>query len=347
MTVRYHTRRGIEIPDYQCVRACIETGGPRCQTVPGEGVDTAVSQLLIDTLTPLALDVALSVQAELESRADDADALRRHDVERARHRADLARRRYLAVDPDNRLVADSLEADWNDALRAARDAQDDYDKHAASAAAQLDEQHKDRIRALAADFPTLWTNPATDQRERKRMVRLLIEDVTLVKTDRIHAHVRFRGGTTTSLTLPIPPKAWQLRQTHPDTLAALDRFLDQHTDAETAAALNAAGHRSGEGKPFTASIVLDLRRAHSLPCHAARLRARGLLTLPEIAERLHVHPSTIKGWHRVGLLTSHRANDKNERLFEPPTLGDPRLMTRQGSPLRNRVPTQPAPGGAV
>jgi hypothetical protein len=178
MTVRYHTRRGVEIPDYQCVRACIETGGPRCQTVPGEGVDTAVSQLLIDTLSPLALDVALSVQAELESRADDADALRRHDVERARHRADLARRRYLAVDPDNRLVADSLEADWNDALRAARDAQDDYDKHAASAAAQLDEQHKDRIRALAADFPTLWTNPATDQRERKRMVRLLIEDVS-------------------------------------------------------------------------------------------------------------------------------------------------------------------------
>jgi len=104
----------------------------------------------------------------------------------------------------------------------------------------------------------------------------------------------------------------------PPDFAALDRLLDQHTDAETAAALNAAGHRSGEGKPFTASIVLDLRRAHSFPCHTARLRARGLLTLPEIAERLHVHPTTIKGWHRAGLLTSHRANDKNERLFVSP-----------------------------
>src|SRR6478735_7431365 len=346
MTVRYHTRRGVEVPDYQCMNRCIQDGTARCQTVPGGTVDAAIGTLLLDTLTPHALEVALTVQAELDSRAAEADALRRQAVERARHRADLARRRYLAVDPDNRLVADTLEADWNDALRALQAAQDDYDKHAASAAAQLDEQHKDRIRALAADFPTLWTNPATDQRERKRMVRLLIEDVTLVKTDRIHAHVRFRGGTTTSLTLPIPPKAWQLRQTHPDTLAALDRLLDQHTDAETAAALNAAGHRSGEGKPFTASIVLHLRRAHSFPCHTARLRARGLLTLPEIAERLHVHPSTIKGWHRAGLLTSHRANDKNERLFEPPTPGDPRLLPRQGSPLKKRVHTPTAPGGA-
>ena len=88
------------------------------------------------------------------------------------------------------------------------------------------------------------------------MVRLLVDDVTLHKTDRIHLHVRFRGGQTHSLTVAIPPTAWQARQTHPDTLAALDRLLDTHTDAQTAEALNAAGHRSGEGKPFTARIVV-------------------------------------------------------------------------------------------
>jgi excisionase family DNA binding protein len=179
------------------------------------------------------------------------------------------------------------------------------------------------------------------------MIRLLIEDVTLTKTDRIHAHIRFRGGQTTSLTLPIPGKAWQLRETHPDTLTALDRLLDEHTDAETAAGLNAAGHRSGEGKPFTGRIVLDLRRAHGMPSHLQRLRDRGLLTIDEIADRLGVHHSTIKAWHRAGLLASHKTNDKNIRLFEPPTPGDPRLVARQGSPIRNRVPTQPAPGGAV
>src|SRR6185369_12281157 len=101
---------------------------------PGTAVDHAFASLLLDTLTPHTLEVALTVQAELDTRAAQADALRRGHVERARHRADLARRRYLAVDPDNRLVADSLEADWNDALRALQTAHEDYER--ASAAAQ-------------------------------------------------------------------------------------------------------------------------------------------------------------------------------------------------------------------
>jgi hypothetical protein len=151
------------------------------------------------------------------------------------------------------------------------------------------------------------------------MVRLLVADVTLVKTDQIH----------------------------PDTLTTLNRLLDEHTDAETAQLLNATGHRSGEGKPLTARIVLDLRRSNNLPSHADRLRSKGLLTINEIAQHLGVHPTTIKNWHRAGLLPSHKANDKNMRLYEPPTPGDPRLVARQGSPIQKRVPTQPAPGGAL
>ena len=179
------------------------------------------------------------------------------------------------------------------------------------------------------------------------MVRLLVDDVTLHKTDRIHLHVRFRGGQTRSLVVAIPPTSWQARQTRPDTVTALDRLLDTHTDAEAADALNAAGHRSGENKPFTAGIVVHVRRKYHLPSHADRLRAQGLLTTTELAQRLAVHPSTIKSWTKAGILNSHKANDKNERLYEPPTTGDPRLTVRQGSPLRKRVLTQPAPGGAL
>ena len=130
-------------------------------------------------------------------------------------------------------------------------------------------------------------------------------------------------------------------------LAALDRFLDTCTDAGTADALNATGHRSGEGKPFTARIVLEARRSNNLPSHADRLRTKGLLTKTEIATILGVHASTVKSWTKAGNLNSHKANDKNKRLYEPPTPGDPRLTTRQGSPLRKRVPTQPTPGGAL
>jgi len=347
MTVRYHQRRDTLIPDYQCVGENIQRHGPVCLNVPGAAIDQAISQLLLDTVTPLALDVALTVQAELEARADEADQLRRTHVDRARQRAELTRRRYLAVDPSNRLVADTLEADWNDALRAVQTAQHDYEQATAAAQATLTEQHKARIRALAADFPKLWTDPATPPRERKRLARLLIEDITLDRTDEIHLHVRFRGGQTTSLTTPIPLNSWQARQTHPDTLALLDQLLDDHTDAETAERLNQAGHQSGTGAPFTARIVLGLRRNHGLASHADRLRARGMLTADEVADRLGIHTNTVRDWQRAGLLCAHKANDKNMLLYEPPPERDPRLAKQQGRRLDRREPIQPRPGGAL
>ncbi|MGO9148865.1 MAG: recombinase family protein, partial [Acidimicrobiales bacterium] len=346
MTIGYHLRGGVEVPDYRCMGQAIQTGSTPCHTVPGATIDPAISQLLLDTVTPVALEVALKVEAELEGRAEEADALRRSHVERARHRADLARRRYLAVDPDNRLVADSLEADWNDTLRELNDANDQYQRTATGRVA-LDDAHKARIRALATDFPRLWNDPATPVRERKRIARLLIEDVTINKTDQIHLHVRFRGGQTTSLVVPIPLAAYQARQTQPDTLAELDRLLDTHTDAQAADALNAAGHRSGTGEHFTPNIVLHLRRSNGLPSHLERLRTQGLLTITELADSIGVHPSTIKAWHRAGLVSSHQANDKNIRLFDPPTPGDPRYLKRQGIRFDKRPSTPPSTRSAI
>jgi DNA invertase Pin-like site-specific DNA recombinase len=347
MTVRYHTRKGVRVPDYQCVRENIQTAREKCQIVQGAGIDAAISQLLLDTVTPLALEVALTVQAELEARADEADRLRASHLERARQRAELARRRYLAVDPDNRLVADTLEADWNDALRALQSAQDDYERQTAAAKAALTEQHKQRIRQLASDFPKLWNDPATPHRERKRIVRLLIEDVTLTKTDQIHLHIRFRGGQTTTLTIPKALNSWQARQTPADTLAEIDRLLDDHTDAETAAKLNQAGRRSGTNRPFTARIIIGTRRRNDLPSHRERLRARGMLTQQEITEQLGVHANTIHAWRRAGLLPAHKANDKNDYLYQPPTADDPRLRPQQGRRLTDREPVSSTPGGAM
>src|ERR1700677_3737936 len=133
MTIRYHQRRDGLVPDYRCANDNIQRNGPVCLYLPGHTIDQAIEQLLLQTVTPLALEVALTVQAELEARVDQADQLRRAHVERAHHHAELARRRYLAVYPDNRLVADTLEADWNDALRALQAAQDEYDRQSAAA----------------------------------------------------------------------------------------------------------------------------------------------------------------------------------------------------------------------
>lgn len=230
MTVRYHSRRDIEVPDYQCMATCISAGVSPCLRVPGAGIDDAVAAVVLDKLTPVALEVALCVQAEIDNRVDEADRLRHAHVERSRHHAEVARRRYLSVDPDNRLVADSLEADWNHALRQLQQAQDDCDR-AAHAATVLTDEHKAKIRSLANDFPALWRDPATPQRERKRMIRLLVEDVTIDRNEVIHLHVRFKGGQTASLTTAIPPTGWKARQTNADTFALLDQLLDTHTDA--------------------------------------------------------------------------------------------------------------------
>jgi len=293
------------------------------------------------------LEVALTVQAELEGRADEADQLRASHVERARHHAELARRRYLAVDPDNRLVADTLEADWNDKLRQLQSAQDDYQRDTETANAQLNDEHKTRIRQLATDFPRLWSDPATPQRERKRIARLLIEDVTLHRTEEIHLHVRFRGGQTTSLTLPLPTPVGELRKTTPELIAQIDQLLDDHTEGEIATILNEQNLRSFDGKPFTGYIVKCLGKNHRLPSRHARLRAAGMLTLSEITEQLGVHHHTIKRWHATGLLTAHKANDRNEQLYDPPEPGDPRLVRHLGRHLADRELIQTGPGGAL
>jgi hypothetical protein len=214
MTVRYHCYHGKPVPDYWCGRRRINHGVPGvCQTIHGGALDDAIGDILVEAITPLALDVALTVQQELAVRAVEADRVRQQQVERARYDADLAQRRFLRVDPENRLVADALEAEWNDRLRALGAAQDAY-AHAREADARVvtDEQRAE-ILALATDVPRLWRDPATSAREKKRIMRLLIADVTLRKGKTIHADIRFTGGATRSVEIPLPKTCIELRTT--------------------------------------------------------------------------------------------------------------------------------------
>ena len=276
MTVRYHSRRGQLVPDYMCQREGIEHGEPVCQHVPGAAIDDKVGELLVEALTPVTIDVALAVQGELQTRLEEADRLRQQQVERARYEAELARRRYLRVDPDNRLVADSLEADWNAKLKLVAEAQESCDRQRSEDRRLFDEQQRAAILALAATFPQLWRDPATPDRERKRMVRLLLEDVTLVREDHhLAVHIRFKGGAHRSVQLPLPQRSWEQRQTNSDVVAAIDRLLDHYPYPEIAAKLNEEGLHSGEGLPFTARIVARIQRSYGLASRYDRLRQAG------------------------------------------------------------------------
>lgn len=318
MTVRYNHRNGKALPTYTCQRRGIARAEPLCQTIPGANIDAAVGRLLVEAVTPMALEATLTVQQQLQSRVDDAERLRSRQVERARYEADLARRRFMQVDPENRLVADELEAEWNRKLRDLTSAQEEHERRRQSDKAELNEEQRARILALATDLPKLWQEPTTPDRERKRMVRLLIEDVTLSKGPQVTAQVRFRGGATTTLTVPRALAAWEMRQTNPEVLVEIDKLLDEHTDAGIATILNEHGYETGTGKAFSHWTVWRLRTEHKLRSRYDRLRAAGLLDQAELAKRLGVSPDTIKVWRRAGLLKAHAYNDKGQHLFEPP-----------------------------
>jgi hypothetical protein len=324
MTVRYHNRRGRLFPDYFCQRAGIEYGKPPCQHVNGEAVDRVLGQLLIEAMTPLALDLALAVQQELETRLDEVDRLRQKQVERTRYEADAAQRRYMLVDPANRLVADVLEAEWNNKLRALAQAQEEYERQRRADQSQLDDGKRAQISALATDFPRLWGDPRTPDRKRKRMVRLLVEDVTLLRGERIQMHVRFKGGATRSLTVVSPPSAPVLQKTKPAVIQQINQLLDDYTEEQIAPILNARGFRSGTGQPFRRSLVFRLRKKYRLVDRFTRLRNAGMLTLMEMAYRLGLCSCTVKSWRDQGLLQAHRYNDKGECLYQLPGPSLPR-----------------------
>ncbi len=334
MTIRYHSRKGHLCPEYVCQREAIEHVEPICLRIPGAGVDHAIGDLLIEAVNPVALEVTLAVQRELQSRLDEAERLRHQQVERAQYEADLAQRRYLRVDPDNRLVADSLEADWNHKLRAVSEARENYEHRREQDARVLTQEKRAAILALAADFPRLWRDPTTADRERKRMVRLLLEDVTLNRDRQLILQIRFKGGANKVIKLPLPQASWQKSVTPSAVLDEIDQLLNHHTIAQIATLLNARGRVSGAGKPFHPHLVSRLVRSYGLKPRYDRLRAAGLLTLQEMAEALQISPTHVKIWNRHGLIRGHAYNDKNECLYEPP--GDDAPRKAQGAKLSLR-----------
>jgi hypothetical protein len=315
MKVVYHVRRGRRVPDYVCDGRTVNDPQPICQWIGGSDVDTAVSDLLLDIMTPVAIDVTLAVQQELQARLDEVDRLRYEQVERAQYEAELAQRRYLRVDPDNRLVADTLEANWNSKLRALHEAQQLYEQERQKDRLVIDEELRTRLHLLATDFPRVWRDPATPDRERKRLARLLLEDVTLLKRDQLLIHLRFPGGATRTLERPCPRR---VTVTPPSIISEIDRLLDDHAYDAVASDLTARGFLSGYGNAFTGRMIGRLTMNYGLKSRFTRLREQGMLTLDEMAQRLDICTTQVKIWRAAGLLRAHLCNDKNEYLYEDP-----------------------------
>jgi hypothetical protein len=259
----------------------------------------------------------LAVQDEIRKPLEEADRLRQAQVERARYEASLAQKRYMKVDPTNRLVANTLETEWNNKLRLLAEAEQEYQRQRQSDHLVLNDAQSGQILALAINFRQVWQNSALLHRERKRMIRLLIEDVTVVKRDTITLHVRFRGGATESLSIPAPLDAWHRRRTSDSTVQEIDSLLDDHTCTEIACILNRKGLQTGTGMPFTADAVDRLVHGRKLRSRQTRLRRRGYLTLPEAAAAFGISASEVCRRRNEGSMAGHPYG-VNKYLYEPP-----------------------------
>jgi len=341
MHIHYDIRKSGElIPNYVCFGRGRGLGDPSCQSIVGVELDAAVGKLLVEAVTPLALELALAVQQEIQTRIDEADRLRHRQIERTQYEADHARQRYMQVDPANRLVADSLEADWNARLRALSEAQEEYQRQRTADRLGVDDDERKRILALATDFPAVWRDPNTPQRERKRMLALLVEDVTLIKQRQLTAAVRFRGGASTTLTLPRPLTAQQQRVTHDDVRKELDVLLDEYTDAQVAHMLNERGLRTGAGDVFDPVSVRWVRHSAKLKSLKQRLLDADWLTGKHAATKLGVCRRTLGGWRRQGRIEGRICNERGEWLYrlsptstrKPETLSPELGATSTGRP---------------
>jgi DNA invertase Pin-like site-specific DNA recombinase len=329
--IRYATRRGRQEAWYVCDRAHGARGEPHCQSIAGPPIDAAIGALVTEKMTPAAVELALEIRREIEARYEEADQLRGRGIERAQIEADLAQRRFMLVDPSNRLVADTLEREWNDKLRALAEAREERERARQRDQVVLDDAIRQRLAALTTDFRKLWDDPGTPNRERKRLLAYLIEDATLIKIPAegiTKIHVRFKGGKTETLTTLNPKSSAQQVTTPPRLVEFVDQLLDTHIYAEIATMLNAQGLRPGgsarRGRSdarFTALRVAYLVHAYALRSRYDRLRDRGMLTKSEAAACLGIHESTLLRWAECGLVTRHAYN-AHAYLYEVP---DPHL----------------------
>jgi DNA invertase Pin-like site-specific DNA recombinase len=298
MHVHYRSRSQKIEGDYRCEQYARNRGLAPCQRVNGRVIDAAVSELLLQSFTPLAVDLAFQIQDELKQRYEALDSIRRQHLQRLEYEANMARRRYMQVDPENRLVADTLEAEWNNKLRAVKDAHKEYEKQSETDRSVINEKEKKEIIALATDFPLLWNNPKTSHQDKKRIVRYLIDDVTVAKTtDRsILVQVRFKGGATKTLGVLAPKPATELFRTSREIIDRIDTLLNTYHDSRVADVLNSEGYRTPRGKEFRNATVGYIRRTYGLKSFYDRFHEQKKYTIKEIAKKLGVSYNTVYLW---------------------------------------------------
>jgi DNA invertase Pin-like site-specific DNA recombinase len=328
-------------PLYECHQAHTQHAAPTCQTMRGDTIDAAVTQRFLEAIQPAPLDVSLAALDQIEARARQIEHQWQRRRERAQYEIDLARRRYVTVEPENRLVARALEREWNEKLAPLEQLEREYTAWSTRTIRPVSPEERPRILALAPDVPAVWYAPTTTNTERTQLLRCLVRDVTLTRRDKaITIARRWQTGALTTFAIPRLRRSWEVRQTDPHAVARLRELAPQQTDQQMAAHLHAEGLQAGLGGPFTPSQVGWIRWAYAMAtgcperpkvCPTGQ-RGDGRYSAQKAAEGLNMHVSTISEWCKQGRRDSLRATPMGPRWI---TL-TPEIITALRRPTRRR-----------
>jgi hypothetical protein len=299
-------------PGYYCAGGIVVNGrGEYCLRVGGRQIDGAVTAAFLAALAPAGLEASLQAAEEFEADREAALAQWRHQVERARYEAHRAERRYHAVDPENRLVARGLEAEWERCLQALRAAEEELARRERQQPPTLSAEQRQTILSLGFDLERVWSAPTTTDRDRKELLRTLLEEVIIaVERDQQQAHLtlRWRGGLLSEIDVHLLRSQPAPIRTKEETVELLRRLAAHYPDAVIAGILNRQGRRTATGMRFTANRVGSLRHHWRIPRFgppAVPLQGE-LVTVHKAADILGLAPSTLHRWLNDGFIAAEQ-----------------------------------------
>jgi DNA invertase Pin-like site-specific DNA recombinase len=297
LTVRYTGNGGI-YPCYQCNWLHRDAlASKSCMNFRCDLLDAAIAKEVLQALQPAELGLALAALEELEARDHTLGRQWQMRLERAEYEAALAERRYQEVDPSQRLVAATLERRWNAALLHCEGLKQQAEEFQRQHARVATPEQKAKVLALAKDLPRLWHASTTQAKDRKRMLRLLIKDITVEKSSvpkQLLVHIRWQGNACTNLTLQLPPNVAD-RVRYPAAIVDRIRDMARHLqDAEIAAQLRQEGHASAKGKTYTTKIIQWVRWRYRIPPPA--LKGPEELTVHQVAKHFQVSEYVVYYW---------------------------------------------------
>jgi DNA invertase Pin-like site-specific DNA recombinase len=304
------------VPNYYCKGAAdlVDGRGARHMNTGGQAIDAAVAAAFLAALAPAAMQACLQAAGQLEHGHDAALDQHRRQAEQARYHATRAERRYRAVDPDNRLVARGLETEWNTALQQVAEAGAELARRETARPKTLTQAERTAILALGDDLGQVWDAPTTTDKDRKQLLRTLLEEVGITaRRDDPDPHarliLRWKGGAISELTVPLRRPQPKIR-TDEDTIALIRRLAARYPDAVIAGILNRQHRTTARGMSYTASRVQSLRHSWKIPCYqpgASDQEPEGeLLNVTQAARELQIAPSTLLRWLNDGFVAGEQ-----------------------------------------